>query len=74
MTSYCAQCLVKFEQTSNGQEFCVPKCREAYLKELKTERSYKRVTLRSHLPTSGLPQGLGLPFLSDQPDGRYGNR
>jgi hypothetical protein len=74
MTSFCAQCLKKFEQTNAGQEFCVPKCREAYLKELKTERSYKRRAYRENTPTSGLPQGLGRPYLSDSPDGRYGNR
>lgn len=66
MTSICPQCLQKFEQKRSAQEFCKPECRKAYLQELYTERSYKRIKLREAPPPSlGLPQGLGITTLSD---------
>lgn len=48
--------------TANGQEFCTPKHRREYLKELATERSYQR-----------LCRQVDPPRLSDSTGNNYHN-
>jgi hypothetical protein len=74
MTSYCAQCLLKFEQENAGQEFCKTECRIAYGKELATERTYKRSVLRRPGQSSGLPQVHGWTIPLQNSDHSQDNR
>lgn len=63
MTSYCAQCLQKFEQAFDAQEFCTSRCRADHHEAVRVWKETKGK--EPHYPSSGLPQPFGCETLSD---------
>lgn len=67
MKCFCAFCLQPYEKTHNGQEFCTPKCCDAYNLEEQRYWAEQRRRLRENPPpkTQQHPN-LGLSDGSDR--------
>lgn len=67
MTSYCPQCLQKFEQKNPEHEFCTPRCETHFHYEQRVWNECPKGS-KAHMESSGLPQSFGCETLSDGSD------